>query len=239
MSGAATRSLTMEPEQEKDGIHDDVLKEQIRQTVEEHFKKERNLQKQGLDVKVLSLFFIDKVANYRFYDEHGNAQKGKIARWFEEAYRNLATSPQAAPQRRPRRRFARSSSGSSSSSSSSSCGLVPGRCPCSCSLSSPGASNSLCGMTISATKYRSTPSERAASSPDLYAVTLAAARATTSGIGAPLLAAACRSVQLARPPLPPLQRSGVLEEPSSQRCRIRVRQRRLQHAAGTRQRHRG
>lgn len=85
--------VILEPEQEKDGIHDDVLKEQIRQTVEEHFKKERNLQKQGLDVKVLSLFFIDKVANYRFYDEHGNAQKGKIARWFEEAYRNLATSP--------------------------------------------------------------------------------------------------------------------------------------------------
>jgi type III restriction enzyme len=83
----------LEPEQEKDGIHDDVLKEQIQQTVEEHFKKERNLQKQGLDVKVLSLFFIDKVANYRFYDEHGTARKGKIARWFEEAYQELEASP--------------------------------------------------------------------------------------------------------------------------------------------------
>jgi type III restriction enzyme len=80
----------LEPEQEKDGIHDDVLKEQIQQTVEEHFKKERNLQKQGLDVKVLSLFFIDKVANYRYYDEHGNPQNGKIARWFEQAYQELA-----------------------------------------------------------------------------------------------------------------------------------------------------
>jgi type III restriction enzyme len=86
-------NVILEPEQEKDGIHDDVLKEQIRQTVEEHFKKERNLQKQGLDVKVLSLFFIDKVANYRYYDEYGNPQNGKIARWFEEAYQDLAASP--------------------------------------------------------------------------------------------------------------------------------------------------
>lgn len=86
-------TVILQPEQEKDGIHDDVLKEQIRQTVEEHFKKERNLQKQGLDVKVLSLFFIDKVANYRYYDEHGNPQNGRIARWFEEAYQDLAASP--------------------------------------------------------------------------------------------------------------------------------------------------
>lgn len=86
-------NVILEPQQEKDGIHDDVLKEQIRQTVEEHFKKERNLQKQGMNVKVLSLFFIDKVANYRYYDEHGNRQNGKLAQWFEEAYRNLATSP--------------------------------------------------------------------------------------------------------------------------------------------------
>lgn len=88
-----SNDVVLEPEQEKDGIHDDVLKEQIRQTVEEHFKKERNLQKQGLNVKVLSLFFIDKVANYRYYDEHGAVQKGKIARWFEEAYCDLAASP--------------------------------------------------------------------------------------------------------------------------------------------------
>lgn len=86
-------NVILEPQQEKDGIHDDVLKEQIRQTVEEHFKKERNLQKQGMNVKVLSLFFIDKVANYRYYDEHGNRQNGKLAQWFEEAYRDLATSP--------------------------------------------------------------------------------------------------------------------------------------------------
>lgn len=83
----------LELEQEQGGIHDDVLKEQIHQTVEEHFKKERNLAKQGLPIKVLSLFFIDKVANYRFYDDQGNRQNGKLAQWFEEAYNEISQQP--------------------------------------------------------------------------------------------------------------------------------------------------
>ena len=87
-------NVLLEPEQEQGGIRDEVLKEQIRQTVEEHFKKERNLQKQGLPIKVLSLFFIDRVANYRYYDEHGNACNGKLAQWFEEAYRDVSQMPQ-------------------------------------------------------------------------------------------------------------------------------------------------
>ena len=87
-------NLFMEPGQEQGGIQEEVLKEQIRQTVEEHFKKERNLHKQGLPIKVLSLFFIDKVANYRYYDAQGNRQNGKLARWFEEAYQEIAEWPQ-------------------------------------------------------------------------------------------------------------------------------------------------
>ncbi|MBN1008292.1 DEAD/DEAH box helicase family protein [Amphritea pacifica] len=86
-------NVVLEPEQEQGGIQDEVLQEQIRQTVEEHFKKERNLFKQGLPIKVLSLFFIDKVANYRYYDEQGNVQPGKLARWFETAYNEVAQSP--------------------------------------------------------------------------------------------------------------------------------------------------
>jgi len=74
-------------------LNDDIMKLQIRQTVEEHFKKERNLQKQGKAVKVLSLFFIDKVDNYRYYDEQGNRHNGKLAQWFEEVYRELAAQP--------------------------------------------------------------------------------------------------------------------------------------------------
>ena len=87
-------NVVLEPEQEKGGIHDDVLKEQIRQTVLEHFKKERHLRKQGVDVKVLSLFFIDRVANYKYFDDQGNSAKAKLAQWFEQAYNEVAAMPQ-------------------------------------------------------------------------------------------------------------------------------------------------
>lgn len=86
-------NVILEPEQEQDGIHDDVLKQQIRETVEVHFRKERSLRKQGVQAKVLSLFFIDKVANYRYYDENGQRQPGKLAQWFAEAYREVSQSP--------------------------------------------------------------------------------------------------------------------------------------------------
>ena len=66
------------------GITDELMKFQIEKTIEEHFKKERILQKKG--IKVLSLFFIDRVANYRKYDESGNLLKGKLAIWFEEIF---------------------------------------------------------------------------------------------------------------------------------------------------------
>ncbi|MFZ2634663.1 MAG: DEAD/DEAH box helicase family protein [Desulfosalsimonadaceae bacterium] len=78
----------LEVRQEEGGMGDQVLKEQVYQTVEEHFKKEKKFQDKG--IKVLSLFFIDKVANYRWYDEDGNPQKGKIALWFEAAFRELS-----------------------------------------------------------------------------------------------------------------------------------------------------
>lgn len=44
-------------------------------------------------IKVLSLFFIDKVANYRYYDDKGNSQKGIYAQIFEEEYKNLIIKP--------------------------------------------------------------------------------------------------------------------------------------------------
>ncbi|KEA62577.1 Type III restriction enzyme, res subunit:DEAD/DEAH box helicase, N-terminal [Marinobacterium lacunae] len=84
--------VVLEPQEERGSIHDEVLKQQIRETVEEHFRKERSLQKAGHSVKVLSLFFIDKVAHYRYYDENGERQNGKLACWFEEAYNAVAGS---------------------------------------------------------------------------------------------------------------------------------------------------
>ena len=64
---------------------------QIRKTIEEHLEKELRLKPMG--IKVLSLFFIDRVANYRWYDENGNPQKGKFAKIFEEEYLRAIGKP--------------------------------------------------------------------------------------------------------------------------------------------------
>lgn len=58
------------------GLTDEVMNFQIRKTDEEHLKKELRLNAKG--IKALSLFFIDKVANYRQYDEEGNHGNGKF-----------------------------------------------------------------------------------------------------------------------------------------------------------------
>lgn len=65
-------------------LQDQIMKIQIQKAVEEHFMKESKLKDAG--IKVLSLFFIDRVANYRDYDSSGNIIKGKFAQWFEEIF---------------------------------------------------------------------------------------------------------------------------------------------------------
>ena len=60
-------------------LKDDIQKMQIRRTIEEHLRKEKILNPLG--IKVLSLFFIDKVDNYR--------NDGKFYQWFEDIYREL------------------------------------------------------------------------------------------------------------------------------------------------------
>lgn len=77
--------------QEAGGQADDIMKAQVYETVEQHLKKERALKGKG--IKVLSLFFIDKVANYRIYNDDGTTNLGKIGQWFEEAYRELTAKP--------------------------------------------------------------------------------------------------------------------------------------------------
>jgi type III restriction enzyme len=73
------------------GLTDEIMKYQIQKTIEEHFKKEIALKNKG--IKVLSLFFIDRVANYRQYDNAGNPLKGKFAEWFEELYKTISGKP--------------------------------------------------------------------------------------------------------------------------------------------------
>jgi type III restriction enzyme len=81
----------LEQGQEAGGLADDIMKAQVYETVEQHLKKERALKGRG--IKVLSLFFIDRVANYRIYNEDGTTSLGKIGQWFEEAYRELTAKP--------------------------------------------------------------------------------------------------------------------------------------------------
>ena len=66
---------------------------QIHKTIEEHLDKELAFAKTGKKIKVLSLFFIDKVANYRQYDEDGNPVKGPYAKIFEEEYKKVIQKP--------------------------------------------------------------------------------------------------------------------------------------------------
>ena len=69
-----------------------VHREMMRKTIREHLDKQLRLRPQG--IKVLTLFFIDKVAHYRRYDDEGNPVKGEYARIFEEEYRRAANRPE-------------------------------------------------------------------------------------------------------------------------------------------------
>ena len=69
------------------GVRDDVQAAQIRRTVKHHLEKE--LAVQNLGVKVLSLFFIDRVANYREYEADG-PRPGRFAAVVEDELREFA-----------------------------------------------------------------------------------------------------------------------------------------------------
>ena len=62
---------------------------QIRKTIEEHLNKQLDFCKQGKNIKVLSLFFIDKVNNYRIYGKDKSWSNGVYADIFEEEYEKL------------------------------------------------------------------------------------------------------------------------------------------------------
>ena len=69
-------------------VHEDAIRrEQIRETIRSHFERERMLFQRG--IKVLSLFFIDKVENYRVYGSGNSYTLGKFAEIFEREYINV------------------------------------------------------------------------------------------------------------------------------------------------------
>ena len=71
---------------------DQLRRIQIRETILSHIQRERQLFYKG--IKVLSLFFIDEVANYREYDAAGQPVNGKYARMFEEEYEDIVGNHQ-------------------------------------------------------------------------------------------------------------------------------------------------
>lgn len=73
------------------GMNTEIQKEMIRATIDNHLKKEKELNAKG--IKVLSVLFLDKVANYRVYSPDGTAQKGQFAIWFEELLTEALKSP--------------------------------------------------------------------------------------------------------------------------------------------------
>jgi type III restriction enzyme len=83
--------VTLREGQSQGGQDDMVMRVQIEETIREHFRKELALHSRppGERIKVLSLFFIDRVAHYAEAD-------GKIRRWFVESYGKLAAHPEFA-----------------------------------------------------------------------------------------------------------------------------------------------
>lgn len=71
---------------------DQLRRIQIRETILSHIQRERQLFYKG--IKVLSLFFIDEVANYREYDATGQPVNGKYATMFEEEYEDIVSTLQ-------------------------------------------------------------------------------------------------------------------------------------------------
>ena len=71
---------------------DQLRRIQIRETILSHIQRERQLFYKG--IKVLSLFFIDEVANYREYDAAGQPVNGKYAKMFEEEYEDVISNMQ-------------------------------------------------------------------------------------------------------------------------------------------------
>ena len=67
------------------GSNDSVYREMIRETVREHLRKEALLRQHG--IKVLSLFFVDKVASFLGEGYDNNTANGVFVEWFDELLR--------------------------------------------------------------------------------------------------------------------------------------------------------
>ncbi|MGH8593586.1 MAG: DEAD/DEAH box helicase family protein [Gammaproteobacteria bacterium] len=83
-----TNGRTLRFGDELGGMREDMWRAQIKHTIKRHLDKELQVRERG--IKVLSLFFIDRVANYRDYDNEGKPVQGKFAAAFEDELVDLA-----------------------------------------------------------------------------------------------------------------------------------------------------
>lgn len=81
-----TNGKQLRPGEQLGGMRDDLWRTQIQQTVKRHLDKELLVRDRG--IKVLSLFFIDRVSNYR--ESAGEVADGKFATAIEEVLREFA-----------------------------------------------------------------------------------------------------------------------------------------------------
>jgi type III restriction enzyme len=66
------------------GSSDSIYREMIRETIREHLRKETQLRAKG--IKVLSLFFVDKVVSFLGDGNSNNSANGSFAQWFDELF---------------------------------------------------------------------------------------------------------------------------------------------------------
>src|SRR5690606_12143466 len=66
------------------GANGAIYWEMIRQTILEHLRKEAAMRDSG--IKVLSLFFVDKVASFLGDGANNEDANGEFARWFDEVF---------------------------------------------------------------------------------------------------------------------------------------------------------
>ena len=75
------------------GNSESIYREMIRETIKEHFRNQAKLQSR--DIKVLSLFFIDKVEHFLGEGLNNSDASGEFVKWFDELFlEERAKSPQ-------------------------------------------------------------------------------------------------------------------------------------------------
>ena len=66
------------------GSNDSIYREMIRETIREHLRKEVLMREKG--IKVLSLFFVDKVVSFLGEGSSNDSANGDFAKWFDELF---------------------------------------------------------------------------------------------------------------------------------------------------------